>query len=88
MPNYAMQWEMIKWGLEKKCKTYNFGGIIYLDKTNGLYKFKTGFVREEGLLKYIGEIDKVYNKFIYFAYSNILPVLKKLQRKFRNTKQV
>lgn len=88
MPNYAMQWEMIKWGLEKNCKTYNFGGVIYLDKNNGLYKFKTGFVREKGLLKYIGEVDKVYNGFIYFGYTKVLPILKKIQRKFRNTKQV
>ena len=86
MPNYAMQWEMIKWGLEKKCKTYNFGGIIHLDKNNGLYKFKTGFCREEGVIKYIGEIDKVYNKFIYFAYTHFLPIIKKIKRMFRKNK--
>ncbi len=83
MPNYAMQWEMIKWGIEKKCKTYNFGGIIHLDKNNGLYKFKTGFCKDEGVLKYIGEIDIVYNKFIYFAYTNILPIIKKIKRAVR-----
>ncbi len=86
MPNYAMQWEMIKWGLEKKCKIYNFGGILHLEKNNGLYKFKTGFCKEEGILHYIGEIDKVYNKLIYFCYNTILPILKKIKRKFRKTK--
>ncbi len=86
MPNYAMQWEMIKWGIEKKCKTYNFGGILHLDKNNGLYKFKTGFCKEEGIKHYIGEIDKVYNKLIYFAYTRILPIFKKLKRAFRRLK--
>ncbi len=83
MPNYAMQWEMIRWGLEKNCKTYNFGGIIHLDKDNGLYKFKTGFCREEGIKHYLGEIDKVYNRFIYFGFNNILPYIKKIKRALR-----
>lgn len=86
MPNYAMQWEMIKWGIEKKCNTYNFGGIIHLDKNNGLYKFKTGFCKEEGIIKYIGELDFVYNKPIYFAYTKLLPIIKKVKRFFRKNK--
>ncbi len=84
MPNYLMQMEMIRWGLERKCKIYNFGGIVHLDKENGLYKFKTGFCRESGIFEYIGEIDYVYNKFIYFLYSKILPMYKKIKRKIRN----
>lgn len=83
MPNYAMQAEMIKWGIEKRCKTYNFGGILHLDKNNGLYKFKIGFCKEAGITNYIGEIDKVYNKPMYFVYRNILPVFKKVRRKVR-----
>ena len=83
MPNYAMQSEMIKWGLEKNCKLYNFGGILHLDKNNGLYNFKIGFCKEEGITNYIGEVDKVYNKSIYFLYRNILPIFKKLRRIFR-----
>lgn len=86
MPNYLMQWNMIKWALEKKCKIYNFGGIVHMNKENGLYKFKTGFCREEGIFEYVGEIDYVYNKFIYFLYSQVLPVYKKLVRKLRNFK--
>ncbi|MBR1884330.1 MAG: peptidoglycan bridge formation glycyltransferase FemA/FemB family protein [Clostridia bacterium] len=87
MPNYSMQWEMIKWGLEKKCKIYNFGGIVFLNKENGLYKFKTGFTKEEGVFKYIGEIDYVYNGFIYFVYRNILPGVKRVKRFFRELKR-
>ncbi len=84
MPNYAMQSEMIKWAIEKKCSLYNFGGILHLDKNNGLYKFKVGFCKDEGITNYIGEIDKVYNKPIYFLYRNVLPIFKKLRRKIRN----
>lgn len=84
MPTYAMQWEMIKWGLETKCYTYNFGGLVSMDPNNGLYRFKIGFCNEEGIYNYIGEIDKVYNKFIYFNYSKVLPKLKKVKKKFRH----
>lgn len=83
MPNYLMQWEMIKWGLEEKCSLYNFGGLLHLDSDNGLYRFKTGFCGEEGIEEYIGEIDKVYNKFGYFLFSKAVPVFKKIVKKFR-----
>ena len=83
MPNYSMQWEMIKWAVETKCTKYDFGGVIVLDKDNGLYKFKNGFCKEDGVTIYIGEIDKVYRKFIYYVYNNILPKLKKIKRKLR-----
>ncbi len=83
MPNYAMQSEMIKWAIEKGCKLYNFGGILHLDKNNGLYKFKVGFCKESGITNYIGEIDKVYSAPMYFAYRYILPILKKIRRGFR-----
>ncbi len=81
MPNYLMQWEMIKWGLETNCKKYNFGGVLHLDKDNGLYKFKIGFCKKDGVTEYIGEVDKVYNNSIYFLYAKALPVLKKVKRK-------
>ncbi|MEG2310924.1 MAG: peptidoglycan bridge formation glycyltransferase FemA/FemB family protein [Clostridia bacterium] len=86
MPNYAMQWEMIKWGIDTKCCTYNFGGLLTLDKDNGLYKFKTGFCTVNGIEKYIGEIDKIYNKAIYLLYSKGLPIYKKVGRKLKGMK--
>ena len=57
MPNYAMQMEMIRWGIETGCSTYNFGGVLNLSPDNGLYKFKVGFCKEKGLEEYIGEIE-------------------------------
>ena len=83
MPNYAMQMAMIRWGIETGCKTYNFGGVLNLDPNNGLYKFKIGFCREEGLEEYIGEINKVYKPFIYFLYKVGMPMKRKLGRKLR-----
>lgn len=73
MPNFAMQWAMIKWGLEEKCKEYDFGGVFHLDKEDGLYKFKIGFCKQEGVTEFIGEIDKIFNKSKYFMFVNVLP---------------
>ena len=27
MPNYLLQWNMIQWALEKKCRIYDFRGV-------------------------------------------------------------
>lgn len=79
MPNYLMQQTMIKWGIETGCIEYDFGGVFILDKANGLYRFKEGFCKQEGPTKFIGEIDFVYNKFIYFAFTRLIPIYKKLR---------
>lgn len=81
MPNYAMQWEMIKWALECGLKRYDFGGVFVLDKENGLYKFKKGFCDKEEVREYIGEIDMVYSKIFFFAYDKILPFMQSFKRK-------
>lgn len=83
MPNYLMQWEMIKWAVESKCSNYDFGGVLILNEQNGLYRFKIGFCRKDGLIELLGEIDKVYKPFIYFLYSKCLPIFKKVRRFFR-----
>lgn len=81
MPNYLMQWEMINWGLQKGCEVYDFGGVFELNKENGLYKFKEGFCREDGVTELIGELDWVYNKPLYYAFGHLLPWLRALKRK-------
>ena len=47
MPNYLLQWEMIKWALENNCNVYDFRGVSGdLDENSplyGLYRFKKGF---------------------------------------------
>lgn len=62
MPNYLMQWTMIKYAIESCCHTYDFCGIPYwYDETHknyGVYRFKQGF---NGKVKtYAGEFDYVF----------------------------
>lgn len=78
-PNQLMNYEMISWGLEEGATQYDFGGVLALDKTDGLYEFKIGFCDKDGVSEYIGEIDKVYKPFYYFAFNNILPKLQRLR---------
>lgn len=78
MPNYLMQQEMIKWAVETGCYLYDFGGVFILDKSNGLFKFKEGFCRQEGVTEFIGEIDKVYSKFWYMIFTKLVPTCQKI----------
>ena len=80
MPNYLMQQTMIKWAIETSCEEYDFGGVFEINKSNGLYRFKEGFCRQEGVTKFIGEVDFVCNKLVYFAFVNILPMYKKIRK--------
>lgn len=65
MPNYLMQWTMIKWAIENKCKLYDFMGIpYYFDESHpnyGVYRFKKGF--NGRVLSYAGEFDYVFTPF-------------------------
>ena len=62
MPNYLIQWEMIRWAVETGCFLYDFQGISG-DLTEGshmygLYRFKRGF---NGVIDELaGEFDKTY----------------------------
>lgn len=85
MPNYLMQQTMIKWAIETGCSEYDFGGVFETNKANGLFRFKEGFCRQEGVTKFIGEVDYVYNKLVYFAFVKLLPIYKKF-RKFLKKK--
>ncbi len=68
MPNYLLQWEMIKWALESGCDIYDFRGVSGdIDENNplyGLYRFKKGFGGK--FTEFIGELDYVFNPFTYF----------------------
>ena len=83
MPNYLMQQEMIKWAVETGCNLYDFGGVFILDKSNGLFKFKEGFCRQEGVTEFIGEIDKVYNRFWYFCFTKLVPFAQKMMKNIK-----
>ncbi len=63
MPNYLIQWEMIRWAAETGCAVYDFQGVSgNLSEENnplyGLYRFKRGF---GGTLDELcGEFDFLY----------------------------
>lgn len=78
MPNYLMQWTMIRRAIKHGCRTYDFCGVPYWydekHRNYGVYRFKKGF---GGSVKtYIGEIDMVYKPLLYRLY-NIAWWLKK-----------
>lgn len=62
MPNYLMQWEMIRWAVESGCDIYDFQGVPHWYEPEhpnyGVYRFKTGF--NGRLAVYAGEFSMVY----------------------------
>lgn len=63
MPNYLVQWSMIRWAVECGCRLYDFRGVSgFLDESNplyGIYRFKKGFNGD--FCEFIGEMDLVTN---------------------------
>ncbi len=61
MPNYLLQWEMIRWSVETNCKTYDFRGVSGdISEDNplyGLYRFKKGFGGD--FTEFCGEFESV-----------------------------
>ena len=82
MPNYLLQWEMIKWAVLEKCRIYDFRGVSGdLREDNplyGLYRFKKGFNGD--FCEFSGEFDLVFNKFIYHAVRISERVFRKLRK--------
>jgi peptidoglycan pentaglycine glycine transferase (the first glycine) len=64
MPNYLLQWEMIRWAVETNCRIYDFRGVSGdLSPENplyGLYRFKKGFNGD--LTEFCGEFDLILNR--------------------------
>lgn len=63
MPNYLLQWEMIKWSIEAGCSIYDFRGVAgVIDENNplfGLYRFKHRF--DGSYVEFMGEMDLITN---------------------------
>lgn len=81
MPNYLLQWEMIKQAVEMGKDVYDFRGVSgVLDESHpqyGLYRFKKGFGAE--FTEFIGEIYFDFKPFIYWAYKISEKTFKKLR---------
>ncbi len=73
MPNYLIQWEMIRWAKAHGCTLYDFRGVPgQLTEDNplyGLYRFKKGFNGE--YTEFIGEWDLVYRPVVYFLWRRL-----------------
>lgn len=92
MPNYLLQWTMIKWAKSRGCTLYDFRGVpgnltedspIY-----GLYRFKKGFNAE--YTEFIREYDLIYSPFYYKLwlwgeplYSKTIKQFSKIKKKIR-----
>ncbi len=63
MPNYLLQWEMIKWAKESGCDIYDFRGVSGFKSENdqqyGVYKFKKGFNGD--FVEFMDEMYIVFN---------------------------
>lgn len=93
MPNYLIQWEMIRWAKSLGCTMYDFRGVPGLltedNPLYGLYRFKKGFNGE--YTEFIGEWDLVYRPFTYFLWNHLEPiysdVVKGIIGKLRRTRR-
>ncbi len=84
MPNYLLQWEMIKLTIESGCEIYDFRGITGdLREDNplyGLYKFKKGFNGK--YTEFVGMVDYVFNPFMYIFVENGIDVFREARRQW------
>lgn len=70
MPNYLLQWTMIKEAIQNGHEVYDFRGVSGVVDENhpqyGLYRFKKGFGAE--FTEFIGEVYMPYKPMIYKMY--------------------
>lgn len=81
MPNYLLQWEMIRWAIESGCSVYDFRGVSgNLNPDSplyGLYRFKKGFNGD--FIEFAGEADLILNS----AANKIITFSQKIIKKFK-----
>ncbi len=85
MPNYLLQWEMIKYAKQNGCEYYNLGGASgYIDENApgyGVFRFKKGF--NPDFVEYIDELDIVFKPFTNMLFN----VANRLRRFIRRIKK-
>lgn len=91
MPNYLLQWEMIKLAIARKSDIYDLRGVSGVVDENhpqyGLYRFKKGFGAE--FTEFIGEIYIPFKPLKYNLYKfseKTFRNLRGLKTKFKNKK--
>ena len=82
MPNYLLQWEMIRWAIQMGSDVYDFRGVSgNLDENSphyGLWRFKRGFAAQ--MVKLAGEFEYVYHPVVYKFMQIYIPVGRKISR--------
>jgi lipid II:glycine glycyltransferase (peptidoglycan interpeptide bridge formation enzyme) len=67
MPNYLMQWEMIRRAMARGCRVYDFRGVegdpVPENPHYGLHRFKQGF--NSRFVEYAGQLDMTLAPFAY-----------------------
>lgn len=85
MPNYLLQFEMMKWGLETNCDIYDFRGVTGIISPDhpqrGIYIFKKGFNGD--IIELVGELTIIFNPFVNWAF-DICESLYKAFAKLKN----
>lgn len=75
MPNYALQWEAMRWAKAQGYTTYDmWGAPNTFDETDsmwGVYRFKRGF--RGTVTRHIGAWDYPPNKLLYTGYTRVMP---------------
>ncbi|MBQ9534372.1 MAG: peptidoglycan bridge formation glycyltransferase FemA/FemB family protein [Clostridia bacterium] len=83
MPNYQLQWEMIRWAVETGADIYDFRGVTGdLSPENplyGLYLFKKGFSGD--FCEFCGELEMVCSKPLSFAIDHGMSLMRNVRRR-------
>jgi len=89
MPNYLLQFEMMKWGLENNCDIYDFRGVSGFKNENdpqyGVYRFKKGFNGD--FVEFVNELYIIFNPLMNHifnisekVYKNLSSIKNKLKK--------
>ncbi len=85
MPNYLLQFEMMKWALNTNCDIYDFRGVSGVRGPNhpqyGIYVFKKGFNGD--IIEFVNCLTIVFNPFVNFIF-NICESLNNVKNKLIN----
>jgi len=85
MPNYLLQWEMVRMAIERCCVFYDFRGVPgKLTEENplyGLYRFKKGFGGT--YTKFTGLFVRSYRPILAACFDEALRLLRFLRAKYR-----
>ena len=84
MPNYLLQWEMIRRAAARGDGVYDLRGVLEnTDISNGLYLFKRRFGGD--LVRFIGEVYAPYKPVVYGAYRLAERLYMRLRGKVHHT---